>query len=341
MTGLAWARDPRVTYFASGSNRPGEIRGLGRAGIGVGVSAAEVARAEPIRDVAADRYDPAREGVEAELVAAGVPLFVDSGAFSEVTFGPGGPEVVRPMERRDWLRVLELYGRLAAVLELHGRAGALFVVAPDRVGDQTVTLDRLDEYGWWISHARERGANILVPVQKGALSMAAFYGAAVEVLGEGRGRSAGDVIPAIPMKKDATSLRELRAFLLEVRPARIHLLGLGPTSRRFEATLRMIRELVPGCDVSCDSVALRSLVGRSNGRRGRARALTAAVDQVVAEHPDLDVHEARARAIVTIAARGEREIVQQLDLPLIEWAPRCGNTRGPDEPGKVARQGAP
>ena len=53
---------------------------------------------------------------EAELVAlagSDLPIFVDSGAFSEVTFCPvaGRLVVVKPMTDAKWQRVLDLYKR--------------------------------------------------------------------------------------------------------------------------------------------------------------------------------------------------------------------------------------
>ena len=62
-----------VRSYASGSNFAGEIRGFSHVGIPVGI--------------AADMVKPA---AVAELLALPptYPLFVDSGAFSEVTFDP-------------------------------------------------------------------------------------------------------------------------------------------------------------------------------------------------------------------------------------------------------------
>ena len=310
---LAWARDERVTYFASGSNRTGEIRGLDRAGLHLGICALEVTRKAVQRWGALDMprlVDAVRELLGTEHSR----IFVDSGAFSEVRFGAQGPEVVRPMGRAEWSKVFGLYAALAGSMGLRDR---LYLVAPDRVGCQATTLDRLREWGFDLRTLALNGASILIPVQKGGRGMADFYRAELEAVldGDTSPLVVDQMLPAIPMKKDATSVEELRAFVREVQPRRIHLLGIGPRSRRFEAALAAVVEEAPGCEVLCDSVALRSLVGRSNGAGGGPRALTAAMDEIQAAAPELDAQEARARAIVSIAGEPEPELEPEPACP--------------------------
>ena len=48
----------------------------------------------------------------------------------------------------------------------------------------------------------------------------------------------------------------------------MHLLGLGPESPRFAAAVEAIRSGAPLVEVFCDSVKLKRLVGRTNGRGG-------------------------------------------------------------------------
>ncbi len=116
-----------AAYFLSGSNRPGEIASLGKVGADIGVAAPEIS-----------------EAAESELHAlagSDVLVFVDSGAFSEVRFGPGGVEVVKPISDEDWAARLALYKRLATSL-----GSSLYCVAPDMIGSQSVTLARLGRF---------------------------------------------------------------------------------------------------------------------------------------------------------------------------------------------------
>lgn len=300
-------RPDGVEYFASGSNRRGEIRGLGRCGIAVGVCASEVlaraARPLPFTPGVLAKHD--RGELLDELEAHGGPVFVDSGAFSEVTFGDRGPEVVRPMHDAQWRRILAFYG--VAAQRLGDRVA---LVTPDRVGCQRTTLERLARYSRDLGHllAYSR-ARLLVPVQQGAVPMATFYRqsrAALTSWGGDSPRFDSRIVPALPMKKDATALPDLLAFIRDARPRAVHLLGIGPRSRRWTAVLEAIRSVDADVAISSDSVILRSLVGRTNGRGGGPRPLTRAMDLVLEAHPLLEGHEVRARAIQLLAPEPER-----------------------------------
>jgi hypothetical protein len=247
---LALFESPRATavYFASGSNRPGEIRGFDEAGINVGVAAPEVTS----------------EG-EAELRRVRGLVFVDSGAFSEVDFTERGPVLARPMAPEAWEAVFALYDRLAA---LGARA---FLVAPDRIGDQAVTLELCGRWAGRIRALRDRGVRWIVPIQRGALSMADFERALAGVLGF------DDFIRGVPSRKNATPRHELVRFLAEAQPRAVHLLGLGPTSPEYGDRVALC--VRAGAEVFCDSVAVRALSGRTNGRGGGPRALTSAQDE--------------------------------------------------------------
>jgi hypothetical protein len=240
-----------MIYFASGSNRPGDVRGLDDAGQALGVAVPELS-----------------PRAMTELASVRVPVFVDSGAFSEVEFGPTGPNVVRPLGAEHWSRVFGVYRALAGL-----EAGA-WLVAPDMVGNQVVTLERLERYASELRQLHRAGARIIVPIQKGELSMAAFADRAAELL-------ALPFVCGVPMKKDATSIGELRAFLAEWRPAAVHLLGLGPESPRYGAAAAAVERA--GALLTCDSVRLKALVGRRNGRGGGPRPLTLALDEATDE----------------------------------------------------------
>lgn len=268
----------RPLYFASGSNRPGEIRGFAAIGQAIGVAAPEVS--------------PNAERELVALAGTGVQVFVDSGAFSEVAFGPEGVRVVKPITEIDWRRRLGLYRRLAQAL-----GSQVHVVAPDRIGDQEETLARLASYAHVMRELRELGANILVPVQKGTRSQAAFVRDVAAVLGF------DDFVHAIPSKKKATTIDELRAYLTEVRPERVHFLGLGLTNPSAGQVRALLDELVPDAVASFDSNMICANVGR--GRGPAPRRLTRARDS--------------AREL--IEARGLRSTAQELGIILCFGSP--------------------
>ena len=248
-----------VTYFASGSNHPGEILGFDDAGIDVGVAVNE------LRGNALD--------VLCSLAGTGRKVFVDSGAFGEIRFGAQGPYVHKAITAAEWTARLDAYETLSRAL-----GSQVYVVAPDKVAFQAETLERLETYAWRIRKLRSLGANIIVPHQKGALSLSEFRAEAIEILGF------SDFVVGIPAKKDATSTEDILALLVECQDIeRIHLLGLGAKSRKFETTIAAMRAVAPGVEIFCDSVLITSLVGRTNGRGGGARPLTQAHDEALAQ----------------------------------------------------------
>lgn len=255
-------------YFASGLSDPGEVRGVTLAGYHVGISCSEL-------------RPRLLEEVEACVREHSVRVFVDSGAFSEVAVVDGALVTVRPLTAADWEKRLCTYERLARSC---GRNA--YLVAPDKVGDQLETLARLELYAPQLRALRVVhgdawfGPQLIVPVQRGALGMADFAGRACDALG----LSEDEGVWGIPMKKSATSLRELTLFARSCPPdAAFHLLGMGPASPRFEGAVLSILAECPDARITSDAVRVTALVGR--GDNGAARPLTAAQDAVRLELP--------------------------------------------------------
>jgi hypothetical protein len=297
-TGAPWPYPPEDLYFASGCNHAGEIRGFFEAGYNVGVSAAEIG-------------DEAEAELEeqARLLAGGylengtpVPpirlLFGDTGAFSEVSFDTGRPEVAAPISDAEWRRRLDVLLRMAD----HWGSG-FFMVAPDRVASQEETLARLERYRDYVVRAHEFGANIIVPVQHGALHMLDFWREAVAVLDlphRNEDMPDGGLIAGITGNKDATSEEQLELFamgragdaaevggarfFIERPPLMFHLLGCGPRNPRYVLLARAVLRACPWAAIFSDSCRLTAMTGRP-GRDGRRtpRLFTAARDEVLGE----------------------------------------------------------
>jgi hypothetical protein len=238
-----------ASVFASGIQSVGELLGFLDAGIAPGIVIGEVARE-----------------TRAVLHALGgtVPIFADSGAFSEIAFTAAGPQVIAPISDEQWSM------RLAQMLSLAEANGpALSVVAPDRVGDQVVTLQRLAQWRDETRALHATGAHVLMPLQQGAMSLRGFYDAASEILGFAP-------VPALPMKKSATPASEAIGFLMDVQPPRAHFLGLGLKGRETSSILTTAAQLAPHTRLTLDACLITAMVGRSAG----LRPYTAAQDAV-------------------------------------------------------------
>jgi len=246
--------------FASGSNHQGEIRGFHKAGGHVGVAAPEL-------------NEKALQELE-RLAGTGTKVFLDSGAFSEVEERPDGPPVVvKPITDAEWRKRLATYQRLAKRLK-----GQLYVVAPDLVGNQEATLERLARYAPEMRELQRQGVHILAPIQFGPVSPGAFYWKAAWALGF-------PPTPAFPLKKAALwTPEDVGQFVGLVKPHEIHLLGLGAKSKKGPAYLDAIHEANPATQVSQDSNLISAAVGRDKETGKATRALTAAQDLVRDEH---------------------------------------------------------
>jgi len=250
-------------YFPSGSNHLGEIQGFAEIGWNVGVTAPELS--------------PVEVYTLKQLAGHGNKVFVDSGAFSEVTVQKDGPpKVTSPISDDEWAKRLDLYHDLAQAL-----GDQLYPVMPDQVGNQAVTLERLHRYQHEVKAIRELGANIMCAVQLGPQSMADFDAEVEKIVG-------GDYIRAIPMMKNAATPEQLAEFL-DARPQvkRIHLLGLGPKGDVYPK----VQAVLEGRDIqmTADSVFITSVVGR-DGKDNAPRSLTAAQDRARAQAED-DVYD--------------------------------------------------
>lgn len=189
----------------------------------------------------------------------GVPVFVDSGAFSEVD---ADMNVVAPIGEAEWSRRLDVYERIAKA-----QGSDAYLVMPDRVGDAAYSLSLLRRYRDRIDRLASMGAQIIVPLQD-TRDLAAAHDAVSAILGR------EDWIPGIPSMKGATEPAALHAYLGTHRPEVVHLLGMGPRSKGWP-TRREILEAA-GVDAQLDSVVVRSMAGRTRGPGGTPSAYTQA-----------------------------------------------------------------
>lgn len=231
-----------VTVYASGTNRVSDIRGSRLAGVPIAV---DVSKLSPT--------------VINELIQSSVPVLLDSGAFGEVAIRNGQPEVVAPISHQEWERRLGIYLRIAQGYRKrtlrHNSVWQVTAVAPDRVGSQEVTLVRLSEFRSVIRKLHAIGADILVPLQIGRFTLANFYERAVKILGI-------EIVPGMPMKKSATTPEAILDFVRQIRPQKLHFLGMGITNRVADPLIRLLQHEQPRLLISLDSNRIRAGVGR-------------------------------------------------------------------------------
>lgn len=254
---------PSVTFYASGTNDSGEIRGFANLGIHVGFSASVIGPAA-LREL--ERH-----------ARSGLLVFGDTGAYSEEVPGahpqgtttPGRTRTSRTREisPHDWEARLGVLERVARTF-----GDRFSVVAPDRVGDQEGTLARLQAHAPRIRLLARHGARVLLPLHAGHRALHDLFTEASAILGI-------PVVPAFPLPKDRTAAHDVLEFTRSARSRDVHLLGLGLRSRWTRQLLPLLARQVTGLHVSMDANLITSAVGRrSDG--SAARALTAAQDQI-------------------------------------------------------------
>lgn len=253
-----------VTHFASGASAAGDMRGFARLLYPFGIATSDLG-ASAFAELATMAHLP-------------IQIFVDSGAFSEVEMGLGGWKVVEEIGEGEWVRRLRLAYSIAAMF-----GSRALVVAPDQVGNQHETLARLARYRDVVRAMYAIGARIVVPIQVGTMSAVEFDVAAREALGF------ADFVRGIPGNKAAMATNEVRGLVRAARPRAVHLLGVGIHNQRLGELVEACRADAPEREVSCDSNLIAAHVGRTNGRGGQPRAMTAA------ERLQLDEYGERSR----------------------------------------------
>lgn len=212
-----------VTYFRSGIvNAPADFDGFANAQVPIGVTAKGITPAITDRAV--------------KYVLKGGKVFVDSGAFSgEVDF-----DKLMAFYRTLTLRVGEKH------------SGGFYVVAPDVVGNQGETAKLQQQHAKALEALVARGVNVIVPMQKGVIPLAALMHAAPP-----------DVIFGIPFNAAAYTAKEVADALDAYgQPARIHLFGIGERNYAFGNAIKTIRAGAPeGVAISADSNRIAALFG--------------------------------------------------------------------------------
>jgi 3'-phosphoadenosine 5'-phosphosulfate sulfotransferase (PAPS reductase)/FAD synthetase len=286
-----------AVVFRSGASDITSMRGYIAAGRAIGVEVNQLS-------------DPAK-AVLAEAVLYDHPAFVDSGAFPAFRRG-------KRLTAAEFDRVLGEYeglmDRTASHIErpeLRGQPQwqrGWYFVMPDVIGDQAESQRLQHAFAPRIRRLIERGAHVLVPLQRGERSLAQVYQDTVENLGTDK------FVSALPSNEAAVPPQELLDFVKTAKPRAIHLLGLGK-QKLVDAWRERFVEAVANrlIIVTADANRLRSIVGQG-------RPLTSAVNEE-AERVLSDLAYAghplppRARILRMIRPRMRAEALARIERP--------------------------
>lgn len=222
-------------FYCSGIMHLGEAKALRDLSIPVGISLAE--------------YRPKLR--EFLLEGHSLDLFVDSGAFSEIEFKRDKRVIKNPITDELWQQKFSAYRELA---NIYGKS--CVVVAPDAVGDQEESLNRLQTYKTQVRELLDI-CEVIVPIQKGDISLSVMYQKSLEIIMDDR------IVAGIPMKKSAVGVIDYARFLSESEPPRVHLLGLSKAGLKWgqvDLTHKLLKGRAP--KVTHDACRIRPLVGR-------------------------------------------------------------------------------
>lgn len=221
--------DSNITTYRSGSSSRADILGYIAAGASIGVTAIDVSR--PV------------VSLMAEYISKGGSVFADSGAFRNYKARKKDPSV----PRIDFEQVFECYYQ---IIDQCKNAESLIVVAPDEVGDQCRSYDLLVEWAREIKLIVSRGVRVMVPMQKGKLTVFEHYTRCRELLNM-------EFIVGLPSNAEAMSREEVMDFITLSKPSDVHFLGCSESALVHEA-----KHCSPGTEFSCDATKLRKHIGK-------------------------------------------------------------------------------
>lgn len=223
--------------FYSGMSSSSDLLGAIDAGVNVGVVARRVSGIAAIWSLM-------------RHLERGCAVFVDSGAFGERNSN------VEP----DWNSVLSVYERLAELAE--GSLERLFVVAPDKVGDQQESLVRLLRYRDRVRNLIDDGVQVIVPYQVGNLGGADLHQAVTDVLG------CDKFIVGVPSNRNAMPA----AMLATIVHSAYHILGRVQRDADQTARLAAISAASPDSTITADASWILSRMTRICDATNKIRA---------------------------------------------------------------------
>jgi hypothetical protein len=248
--------------FRSGMSRSVDLHGAIEAGVPAGVVAGELLLLQ--KTITIPRY-----------LSNGGAVFIDSGAFSEL----------KTQLEPNFRDVLATYKQIAERTRAHGVTPAsLYVVAPDKVGDQWASIERLCRYEKEVRELIEMGVKVIIPIQVGPLAASELVETIRVIL------ESDDFVVGIPSNAAAMSIDECATL----KHHSFHILGRVQKDPDQIARILALRAQQPDAQITADANWLRSRLAvvtqrcaelRENGtgRHPLIRTRTIAIAQAIQE----------------------------------------------------------
>lgn len=208
--------------FRSGMSSKSDLRGAIDAMVPVGVVADKLTFSAKL--LCLPRY-----------LSSGGAVFIDSGAFSELKTG----------NEPDWNDILDTYEMVADLAE---HVSSLFVVAPDKIGDQQATLKRLETHRERVAALILSGCKVIVPLQRGELSASEMLSSVANILGT------RNFVAGIPSNMEALPIAECEDLLHHT----FHILGRVQMDANQVDRIAALKKGCPDASITADANWLRS-----------------------------------------------------------------------------------
>ena len=208
--------------FRSGMTSKSDLRGAISAGVPIGVVAGHLTTGAIFLTLPAHLNN-------------GLPVFVDSGAFTSYL---SGSEI-------DWQDVLRRYDDIALMTH---RPENLYVVAPDKVGCQCGTLELLAKWADRVKDLIRQRVKVIVPIHCGDLPGAEMIDRIAAILGTRQ------FIAGIPSARAAMSIAECQSLSHHA----FHVLGRVQMDEDQVARVAALRHNNPTAVITADANWLRS-----------------------------------------------------------------------------------
>lgn len=146
----------------------------------------------------------------------------------------------------------------------------ILFVGPDRVGDQSKTLEMQDKARHELARLNAAGGVLLMPIQKGDKSFGECWGEIRKTLNADADIDWTRIGAALPNNKDAATIDDVESLVAhQYSPMHVHLLGIS-TDTNQKTRLNNLVDAIKGGEentvITTDASQVRGLFGQ--GRRG-------------------------------------------------------------------------
>ena len=187
-------------------------------------------------------------------------------------------------EEMDWREIMSRYQTLANMTD---HPENLYVVAPDKVGDQAGTMAALEAWAPKVRALIDEGCQVIVPIQAGILPGQEMIERAAALLGTRK------FIVGVPSNRAAMSIEECRTL----RHAAFHILGRVQADEEQIERIYALREGNPFAQINADANWLRSRMDTVRKGTEAERELRSAAALARALPPVLLIDHPRVEAV--------------------------------------------